>query len=210
MVVLDTTMGDIVIDEESVIEPFVVLQGPCHIGAHCTIAAHAHIRPFTVMGEHCKIGGEINACVFHGHANKAHLGFLGNSIVGRWANLGAGTTTSNLKNTYGQVAMQRLADAATQPTGMTFLGSIIGDHVKTAIGTRLTTGSCIGTGAMIACSSFAPKFLDRFSFVTDRGMAYYDFQKFCEVARRVMGRRDMTLTQAESDRLAQLYSTIRV
>lgn len=206
MVVLDATAGDIVIDEQVVIEPFVSLQGPCYVGPCTTLVAHAHIRPFTVIGPQCKIGGEVSASVIHGQSNKSHFGYLGNSLVGQWVNLGAGTTTSNLKNTYGSVAMQIRADAAAQDTGLQSLGSIIGDHVKTAIGTRLMTGSCIGTGAMVAVSDYAPKFIERFAFLTDRAADRYQFDKFREVAGRMMRRREVTLSPAEAERLAQLYS----
>ncbi|MFA7238460.1 MAG: hypothetical protein WC058_16515 [Phycisphaeraceae bacterium] len=210
MVVLDAAAGDIVIAEQVVIEPFVSLQGPCYVGPCTTLVAHAHIRPFTVIGPQCKIGGEVSASVIHGQSNKSHFGYLGNSLVGRWVNLGAGTTTSNLKNTYGSVAMRTRADVAALDTGLQSLGSIIGDHVKTAIGTRLMTGSCIGTGAMVAVSDYSPKCVERFAFLTDRAADRYQFDKFCEVAGRMMQRREAKLSPAEAERLAQLYSAIRV
>jgi UDP-N-acetylglucosamine diphosphorylase/glucosamine-1-phosphate N-acetyltransferase len=204
-VVLDATAGAIAIDDGAIIHPMSVITGPVYIGSHSTIASHANIRPGTVIGPVCKVGGEVGSSIFQGFANKAHEGYLGDSFIGEWVNLGAGTTTSNLKNTYGPVRMQ--TDPRGQPidTGMAFLGSILGDHVKTAIGTRLTTGSCLHTGSMIALSTFAPKCTDRFAFLTDDSRGRYEFEKFCAVAEAMMKRRHMTLTDAHRQRIKELH-----
>ena len=203
--VFDTSAGPICIDEETEVRSLAVVVGPAYIGRGSIVANHAHIRAHTVIGPVCKVGGEINGCLFAGYANKAHGGYLGNTYVGQWSNLGAGTITSNLKNTYGQVRMQQHADTAAEPTGMQYLGSIIGDHVKTAIGTRLPTGACIGTGASLAVSGFAPKHVRRFAFLTDEGEARYDLDRFCATAHTMMQRRNQTLSDAMRRRLQQLY-----
>lgn len=208
LVVLDTSGGPIAIDEGAHIHAHCIIEGPCYIGCGATINARAHIRANTVVGPSCKIGGEVGACVFQGFSNKGHTGYLGDSYVGEWVNLGAGTTTSNLKNTYGQVKMQVTADGEPQPTGMVFLGSIIGDHVKTAIGTRLLTGTCIGTGAMVALSGFTPKYVPPFAFVTDGGVGgavRYDLERFCLVADRVMQRRGQRVNAELTQTLAALH-----
>lgn len=205
MVVIDTTQGPVMIDERAEVRSMSVLVGPAYIGEASIIANHAHLRANTVIGPVCKVGGEVNSCLFQGYANKAHGGYLGNSFVGEWVNLGASTVTSNLKNTYGEIRMKRHADRPAEPTGMTALGSILGDHVKTAIGTRLNTGSCIHTGAMIALSAIAPKHVGPFAFLTDAGEQRYDFDKFCEVAAEVMRRRDEPLTDAMRAALKACY-----
>ncbi len=206
MTVFDTSGGPVAIDAEAHIAAHCVLEGPCFIGRGATVNARAHIRANTVIGPICKVGGEVGGCVFQSFSNKAHAGYLGDSYVGEWVNLGAGTTTSNLKNTYGQVKMQTAADAEPQPTGMQFLGTIFGDHVKTAIGTRLLTGSCLGTGAMVALGGFAPKYVPPFAFVTDDGATRYDLERFCVVADRVMQRRGRRVTAEVAQALAALHA----
>src|SRR5207302_11447268 len=118
------------------------LEGPLWVGANTHVLG-GPIRA-SAIGPHCRVRGELAGCVFLGYANKAHDGFVGHSVIGRWANLGAGTITSNLKNTYGAVRLD-VAGAAID-TGLTNLGSLIGDHVKTANGSLLATGTVIGGG----------------------------------------------------------------
>src|SRR5690606_34700880 len=152
----------------------------------------------------CKVGGEISHSVLFGHTNKAHAGYLGHALVGEWVNLGAQTNVSNLKNTYGPIAVQVERDQPAENTGRMYLGPVIGDYVRTAIGTRILTGSVVGTGAMLALSGFAPKFVERFAFLTDKGPEHYEIDKFIETANRMMSRRDMALSAAEEARLRTL------
>jgi len=173
-----------------------VLEGPCHIGRNSVVAAHAHIRPNTCIGETCKMGGEIGASIINDYSNKAHAGYLGDAIVGSWVNLGADTNVSNLKNTYGNVRVQLDADGAAEDTGRAFQGPIIGDFVKTAIGTRLLTGSCIGAGSMLALSTFAPKFVPPLRFMTDGGDVPYEIESFLGACRKMMSRRSVELSDA--------------
>lgn len=204
-VVLDATLGPIVIDDHAIIGPMVCITGPSYIGPHTEISAHAHIRTHTSIGPGCKVGGEIKSTIIEGHSNKAHYGYLGNSYVGEWVNLGAGTTTSNLKNTHGDVRMQIDPQGTPQPTALRMLGSIIGDHVRTAIGSRLLTGSCVHTAAMIAISSFCPKCVEPFAFLTDQGQERYQLERFVLAADRMMQRRNARVTAELAQRLAQLY-----
>ncbi|MEX2672770.1 MAG: putative sugar nucleotidyl transferase [Phycisphaeraceae bacterium] len=204
-VVFDTSAGPIAIDDGAEVRSMSVVVGPGYVGPNSIVTNHGHIRAGTIIGPMCKVGGEVNGCVFHGHANKAHSGYLGNSYVGEWVNLGADTITSNLKNTYSPVQMQIEVGDAAEATGMTHLGSIIGDHVKTAIGTRLVTGSCLNTGAMLAVSMFPPKCVDRFAFLTDKGEQRYDLDKFIEVAEAVMQRRGQQVTGELMSRLEGLH-----
>jgi len=195
-VVIDARHGPVVIDTDSVISPLAVLQGPCYIGPGSTVMPHASIRAHTVLGPCCKVGGEVSASIFQGDSNKSHAGYLGDSLVGRWVNLGAGTTTSNLKNTYGRVRAQLEEDEPAQDTGRTFFGSILGDHVRTAIGTRLPTGSVIHPGCMIACETWAPKFAAPLGFYGGDGREAYAPDKLIETIRTAMTRRDQTLSDA--------------
>jgi len=167
--VIDHEGGAVVIDEGAVVRPGAILIGPCSVGPHSTVLERATIRPWTAIGPWCKVNGEVGGAVFQGYANKAHDGYLGDSWVGEWVNLGAGTTNSNLLNTYGEVVAKARPDGPNERTGEQFLGAIIGDHVKTAICTRLYTGCVLGTGSMFACTAPVSGCVPAFSWVTGGG-----------------------------------------
>ena len=203
-VVFDTTAGPIVIEADAVIRPRAVICGPAWIGRGSIVADGAVIRSNTVLGPGCKVGGELGATILQAWSNKAHDGYLGDSIVGAWVNLGAGTTTSNLLNTYGEISVRLAPDAARERTGRSFVGSFIGDHVKTAIGTRLMTGTSIGTGSMIATSGHAPSTVGSMRWVTDAGEKPYRIERFLGMTRAMMDRRDRELDAADEHRLREL------
>jgi UDP-N-acetylglucosamine diphosphorylase/glucosamine-1-phosphate N-acetyltransferase len=205
LVAVDTSDGPVVIDAGVHVGSFTLIEGPAYVGPGTLVFPHSLLRPNTIIGPACKIGGEIGGSIFQSFSNKGHYGYVGDSYVGQWVNLGAGTVTSNLKNTYGEVTLSPQPGAPAEPTGMQFLGSIIGDHVKTAIGTRLLTGTIVGTGAMIALSGLTPKQVDRFAFLTDQGADRYDLDRFITVVGRVLERRGLPLTQTLADALAQLH-----
>lgn len=200
-VVLDAEHGPIAIHDGAVIRPSATLTGPCSIGPGAVVADQATIRGSTVIGPRCKVGGEISGTIFQGCSNKAHDGFLGDSYVGKWVNLGAGTTNSNLLNTYGDVSIRLDANHPRERSGRTFLGAIIGDHAKLAIGTRVMTGTTIGVGAMIATSTPPPSLVPRFAWLVDGGPSSvgdlseprrWRWDRFEETMRTVMARRGVT------------------
>jgi hypothetical protein len=156
----------------------------------------------SAIGPHCVVRGEVAATVFLGYANKSHEGFVGHSVVGRWANLGAGTTTSNLKNTYGPVRLS--VAAATIDTGLQNLGSLIGDHVKTAIGTLLGTGTVLGAGANVFDAVRAPKYVPPFAWGGADGTQMTK-DGFLTIAARVLPRRDVPFDDATRATLARIY-----
>lgn len=145
--VIDTTDGPVLIGEGVSLKPFTYVEGPVFIGDRVRIIEHASIKDRTTITEGCKVGGEVETSIIEPSSNKQHHGFLGHSWVGSWVNLGAGTTTSDLKNTYGAIRMEY--DGVRRETGMQFLGSIIGDFTKTAINTSLFTGKVIGVSSMV-------------------------------------------------------------
>jgi UDP-N-acetylglucosamine diphosphorylase/glucosamine-1-phosphate N-acetyltransferase len=194
-VVLDGSKGPVVVDHHTIIGANSVLQGPCYIGPFAQVRPLTLIRPGTSIGMMCRIGGEVSNSILFGYSNKAHDGFLGDSYVGKWVNIGAGTTTSNLKNTYGEISV--LTPRGAEKSGRRHLGSLIGDHVKTAIGTRLMAGSYVGFASMLAGSGFAEKFIPSFSFWTDKGMEPYRIGKAIEVMKTVFGRRDRPWTNVD-------------
>ncbi len=205
-VVLNAEAGPIVIEPDAIIGAHSVIEGPCYIGQHTQLAAHSYLRPCTVIGPSCKVAGEISFSIVQGFTNKAHLGYLGHSLVGQWVNLGAATTVSNLKNTYGSIRVQLHQGKPAENTQRNFHGPIIGDFVRTAIGSRLLTGSCINTGAMLALSGYAPKCAKAFGFYTDESPdgAAHEPDKFIATARAMMARRKLTMSAALENRLRGL------
>ncbi|MDP9172240.1 MAG: hypothetical protein M3O30_00040 [Planctomycetota bacterium] len=186
-VVLDAGKGPVVVEAGAIIGANTVLQGPCAIGKHSLVTPMSYIHTGTSIGPMCKIGGEIANSIFLGHANKVHEGFVGHSYIGEWVNLGAGTTTSNLKNTYGPIRMR--IGTREIATDRRFLGAMIGDHTKTAIGTRLMSGSYIGYCSLLAASGLPPRFIPSFTFWTDRGAETYRPEKARQVITQVYSRR---------------------
>lgn len=197
-VVVDTTNGDVVVESGARINAFTRLAGPCVIGAN-TIVHGGRISACSV-GESSRVSGELSATIVCGHANKTHDGFVGDSVIGRWVNVGAGTTTSNLKNSYGSVQMR--TSRGDHDTGMQFLGSLIGDHAKLAIGTRLMTGTIIGAGANVFGDRSPEKLVPPFAWGDRAPFEAYELDKFLDVAALVMERREVKLT----DRMRTMLS----
>ncbi len=206
--VIDASKGPVVVGARAVVRPFAVLVGPCIVGEGSIVAEHARLKASTVIGPRCRVGGEIGGTIFQGSSNKAHDGHLGDSFVGEWVNIGAGSDNSNLLNTYGEVIVRLEADGGLVRTGRRFWGSVIGDHVKLAIGTRLMTGTTIGTGAMIALSRPPATLVPRFAWLTDGadGPRSFRFDKFMETARAMMSRRGDAPTPEVEARLRELHA----
>jgi len=193
--VLDASKGPVILEQGVQIGANAVIAGPCYIGPHSQISPLATIRAGTSIGPMCKIGGEVSSSIVLGYTNKPHDGFLGDSYLGEWVNLGAGTTTSNLKNTYGEVTMP--VDGRRVKTGRRFLGSLIGDHTKIAIGTRLMGGTYVGYSCMVGVSNYPPKFIPSFTFLTDQGAQPYRMDKAVETMKLVFARRNRVWTDAD-------------
>ncbi|HZW08139.1 MAG TPA: putative sugar nucleotidyl transferase [Phycisphaerales bacterium] len=207
-VVFDCENGPVVLDAKCVIRPGAIVVGPAYVGQGSTVMERTLVKAHSSIGPQCKVAGEVGGVVFQGFANKAHDGHLGDAFVGEWSNLGAGTTNSNLLNTYGEVLMRAGHDQPLERTGRQFMGCVIGDHVKTAICTRIMTGVTIGTGAMIAQSGAVTGAVAPFTWATDdtpcgSGKCFRK-DKFLEIARAVMGRRKQTLSEAQAQRLCTL------
>ncbi|GAX59531.1 nucleoside-diphosphate-sugar pyrophosphorylase [Candidatus Scalindua japonica] len=170
-----------------------VIEGPAFIDDNVTIHALSRIHAGSNIGKVCKIGGEITNTIIQDYTNKQHDGFLGDSYIGSWVNLGAGTVNSNLTNIYGSVKLQ-LYDKIID-SGQTFLGMIMGDHTKTAINTKFTTGSIIGFACNILLTSTPPKFIPSFSWYSDNLTRAYDIKRELQVAKRMMARRNKKMTR---------------
>ncbi len=205
--VLNGEGGAIWIGPGARVMPGACIEGPAFLGARSLIKVGAKIYGHTYIGEVCKLGGEVEASIIHGYSNKQHDGFLGHSYLGEWVNLGADTNNSDLKNNYGHV--RATVGGREIDTGCTFLGSTIGDHTKTAIGTLLNTGSVIGVGCNVFGSGFPPKYVPSFSWGGGQGLSEYAFEKFLETAQRVVGRRGKTLGPAEQALLRHVFEQTR-
>jgi len=206
--VLDASKGAVVVEAGAVIGANAVLKGPCCVGRDSQVMPRSFIRAGTSIGPNCRIGGEVSNSVFVANANKAHDGFVGDSYIGEWVNLGAATNTSNLKNTYGKIRI-RIGNREIQ-TDRQFLGALIGDHSKTGIGTRLTSGSYVGYCSMIACSRIPAAFTPSFSFVTDKGGEEYRLEKAREVMSLVYARRGRSWSEADEAMLNHAVETSRI
>lgn len=207
-VVLDVQHGPIVIDENATIRPGTIITGPAYIGPGSTVLDQCLIKPNTAIGPVCKVAGEVGGTIFQGYANKAHAGHLGDSWIGEWCNLGADTTNSNLLNTYAEITARATPKDKMEKTGQTFLGVTMGDHTKTAIGTRIMTGAIVGTGTMHAATAPLSGTVDPFSWITDNGTKSFRLGKFVEVSLAVMQRRGIQQSQAYSRRLTILHETV--
>ena len=202
MVCFDVSVGPVLIRHGATVRAFTRLVGPCIVGAGSIVMADR--IETCAIGERCRVHGEASNTIFLGDANKSHDGFVGHSYLGRWVNLGAGTTTSNLKNTYGTV--QLWTPHGLRDTGMLFLGTMFGDHAKTGIGLRLTTGTVIGAGANVYGSDMAPKRVPPFAWGDGEPFAPYQLDKFLEVAQRAMARRQVMLGDRGRRVIAAAYA----
>ena len=201
-VVLDTRDGPIRLDDGVTVEPFTHLRGPAYVGAGSTLLG-GRLTAVSI-GPVCKVHGEIEETVILGYGNKAHDGFLGHAYVGMWVNLGALTTNSDLKNNYGTVRVW--TPDGVVDTGRRKVGCLVGDHVKTAIGTLLNTGTVLDTGSNVFGGT-PPGYLPPFSWgAAERA---YDLSAFLATAATVMGRRDVELTDGQRRLLRTAWEVAR-
>ncbi len=199
-VVFDTRNGPVVLETGVEVRSGTRLEGPLWIGANTRVVGGAIKN--SAIGPWCVIHGEVSTTAMLGYANKGHYGFLGHSVLGRWVNFGAGTTTSNLKSTYGPV---RLDVAGTKlETGHQFLGSLIGDHAKTAIGTLLDAGSVIGAGASVFADVRAPKYVAPFAWGGSASERMTQ-EKFLATVERVLPRRHVEVTDSMRSYLTRAF-----
>jgi UDP-N-acetylglucosamine diphosphorylase/glucosamine-1-phosphate N-acetyltransferase len=204
--ILNSTSGPIYIGKNAEVMEGAILKGPIALGEESVIKAGAKIYGPTTVGPHSKVGGEINNSVIFGYSNKGHDGFLGNSVIGEWCNLGADTNNSNLKNNYSEVKLWDYAESKPVSTKLTFCGLIMGDHSKCSINTMFNTGTVVGVSANIYGGNFPPKFIPSFSWGGADGFATYQLDKACETAERVFERRHKKFDKLEKAILAKVFN----
>jgi UDP-N-acetylglucosamine diphosphorylase/glucosamine-1-phosphate N-acetyltransferase len=201
--VVDNRSGPVIIDRDAVIGPLSFIEGPCYIGRESHIY-RGNIRAGCSFGPCCRIGGEVEASIFHSYSNKYHDGFMGHAYIGSWVNLGAMTTNSDLKNNYKNIAVT--INGRTIDSGRMKIGSFIGDHSKTGIGTLINTGVSIGFSCNIYGGTLVTsREVLSFSWGDERGYDIYRLDKAIEVARAVMLRRNVEFSPDHERLFAEIY-----
>ncbi|TND08958.1 MAG: putative sugar phosphate nucleotidyl transferase [Bacteroidetes bacterium] len=205
--VLNASAGPIYIGEDAEVMEGCMIRGPFALGAHAVLKMGAKIYGATTIGPGCKAGGEVNNSVFFANSNKAHDGFIGNSVIGEWCNLGADTNCSNLKNTYGEVDVYNYASKKNEGSGLQFCGLIMGDHAKCGINTMFNTGTVVGVCANVFGGGFPPKFIPDFSW--GNGVPRFDtcqIDKAMETIARVWERRGKKLEEKDKALLETIFA----
>ncbi|MEO8151180.1 MAG: GlmU family protein [Bacteroidia bacterium] len=203
--ILNATAGPIYIGKNAEVMEGNLIRGPFSLGENSTLKMGSKIYGATTIGNDCKVGGELNNSVIFGFSNKAHEGYLGNSVIGEWCNLGADTNTSNLKNNYSNVKVWSFAEGKYIDTGLQFCGLAMGDHSKCSINTQFNTGTVAGVCANIFGEGFPPKNIANFSWGGAKGFEKFELDKAIEIAGRVYTRRNMTFDETEQRIFEYLY-----
>jgi len=203
--VLNTTAGPIYIGKDAEIMEGSVVRGPLAMCEGSVLKLATKIYGATTVGPYSKIGGEVNNSTIQGYSNKGHDGFLGNSIIGEWCNLGADTNTSNLKNNYAEVKLWSYEKEKFENTGLQFCGLIMGDHSKCGINTMFNTGTVVGVSANIYGSGFPRNFIPSYTWGGASGVITYKLNKVFEVAEIVMQRRKEELTNEDKEILSTVF-----
>lgn len=204
-VTLNATNGPIYIGKNAEIMENSVIRGPFALCEGATVKLAAKIYGPTTVGPYSKVGGEINNSVIFGYSNKGHDGFLGNSVLGEWCNIGADSNNSNLKNNYAEVRLWNYNTEGFARTGLQFCGLMMGDHSKCGINTMFNTGTVVGVSANIFGSGFPRNFVPSFSWGGSNGFSTYLTKKAFEVAKVVMARRNEEFTDIDADIMQHIF-----
>ncbi|MDR1725876.1 MAG: GlmU family protein [Bacteroidales bacterium] len=203
--ILNAKDGPIYIGKDAEIMENCVIRSPFAMCEHSVLKLSAKIYGATTLGPYSKVGGELANVVIFGYSNKAHDGFIGNSVIGEWCNIGADTNASNLKNTYEEVRLWSISQNTFVPTGQTFCGTIMADHSKCGINTMFNTGTVVGVSANIFGHGYQRNFVPSFVWGGASGLKLYDFNKAIEVAQRMYLRRGMVFSDIEEHILKAVY-----
>jgi UDP-N-acetylglucosamine diphosphorylase/glucosamine-1-phosphate N-acetyltransferase len=202
---INASTGPVYVGHGAEIMEGALVRGPMALCEHSTLKMGAKIYGATTIGPHCKVGGEVNNSVFTGYSNKAHDGFLGNSVLGEWCNLGADSNNSNLKNNYASVKLYNYRAARFVDTKLQFCGLFMGDHSKCGINTMFNTGTVVGVSVNIFGSGFPRNFVPSFSWGGAAGFIDYKVDKAVETAEIVLGRRDMVFSDDDKEIFQKVF-----
>lgn len=203
--IINATTGPVYIGKDAEIMEGSIVRGPLAMCEHSALKMGAKVYGATTIGPHSKVGGELSNSVIFGYSSKAHDGFLGNSVLGEWCNLGADTNNSNLKNNYAVVKVWNYPQERFINTGLQFCGLIMGDHSKSAINTMFNTGTVVGVSANIFGAGFPRNFVPSFSWGGPQGLTVYALSKVYDVAEQVYKRRSIELAEVDKLILKQVF-----
>jgi UDP-N-acetylglucosamine diphosphorylase/glucosamine-1-phosphate N-acetyltransferase len=209
-VTLNATNGPIYIGKNTEIMEGSVIRGPFALCEGAIVKMMAKIYGATTIGPYSKIGGEVNNAVLFAYSNKGHDGFLGNSVLGEWCNIGADSNTSNLKNNYEEVKLWNYESESFEKTGLQFCGLMMGDHSKCGINTMFNTGTVIGVSANVFGAGFPRNFVPSFSWGGAGGFTVYMTRKAFETARLVMSRRNIDFDEKEAAILQHVFDETKI
>ncbi len=195
--ILNAEQGPIYISADAEVMEGSLVRGPFFLGASSVLKMGAKIYGASTVGAHCKVGGEVTNSVIHDYSNKGHDGFLGNSVIGSWCNLGADTNTSNLKNNYSQVRVWDYESKQLINSGRQFIGLVMGDHSKAGINTMFNTGTVVGMCCNVYGGGFPKKFIPSFSWGSAEGFIDFDLERAYDMATAMKSRRGEVFTQSE-------------
>lgn len=204
---LNTTHGPIYIGKGAEIMEGSMIRGSFVLCEEAVVKMGAKIYGATTIGPHCRVGGEVSNVVFYAYSNKGHDGFLGNSVLGEWCNLGADTNSSNLKNNYSLVSSYDYDTKKLQTSDVQFMGLCMGDHSKSAINTMFNTATVIGFAVNVFSDVFPPKHLPSFTWLHGKEQQVYELPKAIQAANAMMERRHVTFTQADQEIFEHLSKT---
>ncbi|MBT8188959.1 MAG: glucose-1-phosphate thymidylyltransferase [Saprospiraceae bacterium] len=202
---LNASSGPIYIGKDSEVMEGAMIRGPFAMGLNSRVKMGAKIYGATSMGPFCKIGGEVNNVVLQAYSNKGHDGYLGNSVLGEWVNIGADTNSSNLKNNYTEVKTWDYSNDTFKNTGLQFCGCILGDHTKVGINTMFNTGTVTGVSCNIYGSGFPRTFIPSFSWGGKQGYSTYRIEKSIETAAKMMKRRGIDFSEEDKTILEHIF-----
>ncbi|HZY81409.1 MAG TPA: GlmU family protein [Cyclobacteriaceae bacterium] len=200
--ILNAENGPIYLGKNAQVLEGAIIRGPFALCDRSIVNMGAKMRGDTTIGPDCKVGGEIANSVMFGNSNKSHEGYLGNSVLGEWCNLGADTNTSNMKNTYDVVKLWSIAKKEFLQTGLYFCGLIMGDHSKAGINTMFNTGTVVGVNCNVLGGGYPPNYIPSFSWA---GENTYDIEKALATAERAMGRRHYQITDDDRSIIREVY-----
>lgn len=203
--VFNTNEGPIYLGKNSEVMEGALIRGPFALCESGGVKMGAKIYTGTTIGPHSKVGGEVSNSVIFGYSNKGHDGFLGNSVLGEWCNLGADTNNSNLKNNYEEVKLWNYETGGFERTGLQFCGLFMGDHSKCGINTMFNTGTVVGVSANIFGAGFPRNFVPSFAWGGAQGFETYQTKKAFQTAEKVMERRHITLEEADKNILLHIF-----
>lgn len=204
---LNTKHGPIYIGENAEIMEGSMIRGSFVLCEEAVVKMGAKIYGATTIGPHCRVGGEVSNVIFYAFSNKGHDGFLGNSVLGEWCNLGADTNSSNLKNNYSSVSSYSYESKSIEASELQFMGLCMGDHSKSAINTMFNTATVIGFAVNVFSDAFPPKHLPSFTWLAEKEQSVFQLDKAIQAAKAMMDRRQVNFTDPDSKIFETLYKT---